>query len=231
VARAVPSATTAALGQTAGGAALPEGSTTMRLTMSTFLTLDGVMQAPGGPDEDRSGGFEHGGWLAPFADEDMGRAVEGWFGYADAFLLGRRTYDIFAAYWPHASDPDDPIANPLNVLPKYVVSTTLRSADWHKSTVISDNVVEEITKLKEQPGNELQVHGSGDLAQTLMAHDLIDEYRLFVYPVVLNTGKRLFRDTHPASLRLVQTQTTSTGVVISAYQPAGRPTYGTIGLE
>ena len=204
----------------------------MRLTAATFLTLDGVMQAPGGPDEDRSGGFEHGGWSFPFADEDFGRLVSGWFEQADAFLLGRRTYEIFAAYWPLVTDPQDPVASRLNRLPKYVATTTLQEAGWDGTTLLTGDVVDEVRRLKDRPGRELQVHGSGDLLQTLIAHDLVDEYRLFVYPVVLGSGRRLFGEgAVPRSLRLIDTTTTSTGVVVATYELAGPLVTGSFSLE
>src|SRR5882724_1008815 len=204
----------------------------MRLTLHTFLTLDGVLQAPGGPDEDRDSNFQYGGWSFPFSDEDFGAAVSGWFGHASAFLLGRKTYDIFAGYWPKVTDADDPVASKLNALPKYVASTTLRSADWQNSAVPSDDVVAEVTRLKEQPGDELQVHGSGQLAHTLIDHDLIDEYRLLYFPVHLGTGKKLFRDGGPAAaLRLTGSSTTSTGVIIATYVPDGSVRTGSFALE
>jgi dihydrofolate reductase len=206
----------------------------MRLTLHTFLTLDGVMQAPGGPDEDRDGGFAHGGWSFPFGDQDFGAAVGGWFEHASAFLLGRKTYEIFAGHWPLVTDPGDPVASKLNALQKYVASTTLTSADWNNSTLIggSGDLAAEVAKLKEQPGDELQVHGSGDLAHTLIEHDLVDEYRLLYFPVHLGTGKKLFRDgAAAAALRLVSATTTSTGVIIATYQPAGPVQHGSYALD
>lgn len=199
----------------------------MKLTLTTFLTLDGVMQAPGGPEEDTSGGFEHGGWLVPYVDEDMGRIVEQRFAGAEAFLLGRHTYEIFAAHWPLVTDANDPVAGKLNSLPKYVASRTLSEATWHNTTLLKGEVAAEVAKLKARPGGELQVHGSGDLAQTLIAHGLVDEYQLWVYPVVLGQGKRLFREGNvPSALQLVQSQTTSTGVLVNVYRPAGDVTHG-----
>jgi dihydrofolate reductase len=194
----------------------------MRLTVTTFVSLDGVMQGPGGPDEDRSGGFDRGGWLVPFADDDMGAAVDRWFSEADAFLLGRRTYEIFAGYWPLVTDPEHPVASRLNGLPKYVATRTLRTAEWAGTTLLEGDVVEEVRRLKDQPGRELQVHGSGDLLQTLTAHDLVDEHRLFVYPVVVGAGRRLFRDgAPPRTLELTEHQMTTAGVAILTYAPAG----------
>jgi len=204
----------------------------MRLTLHTFLTLDGVMQAPGGPDEDRDGGFTHGGWSFPYGDADFGTAMTGWFEHASAFLLGRKTYEIFSAYWPQVTDPGDPIAAKLNALPKYVASATLTSADWRNSSILAGDVVAEAAKLKEQPGDELQVHGSGGLAHTLIDHDLIDEYRLLFFPVHLGSGKKLFREgARAAALRLTGATTTGAGVVIATYQPAGPVRHGSYALD
>jgi dihydrofolate reductase len=204
----------------------------MRLTMTMFVTLDGVYQAPGGPEEDRSGGFEHGGWSFPYVDDDFMQTMTGIFDEVDAFLLGRRTYEIFAAYWPKVTDPDDPIAGRLNNLPKYVASRTLDDVSWQGSKLLKGDVAAEVAELKRQPGRELQVHGSGNLAQTLMQHGLIDEYRLLTYPVVLGKGKRLFADgAKTAALNFVDHKRTSTGVSIDVYTPAGEPTYGAFELE
>jgi dihydrofolate reductase len=204
----------------------------MRLTLHTFLTLDGVMQAPGGPDEDTGGGFRYGGWSAPYGDQDFGAAMTGWFEHATAFLLGRKTYQIFAGYWPKVTDPGDPIATKLNALPKYVASATLESADWNNSTLLGGDVVTEVGKLKERPGDELQVHGSGQLAQALIEHDLVDEYRLLIFPVHLGSGQKLFRDgAGAAALRLIQSSVTSTGVLIASYVPDGPARLGSYALD
>ena len=204
----------------------------MRLTLHTFVTLDGVMQAPGGPDEDRDGGFEYGGWQFTYGDQDVGAAIVNWFTQASAFLLGRRTYQIFAGYWPRVTDPDDPIASRLNALPKYVASATLASVDWHNSHLLDGDLPAEVAKLKEQPGNELQVHGSGELAQTLIEHDLVDEYRLLTYPVRLGSGKKLFRGgAKAAALRLTSGTVTSSGIIVATYQPDGPVRLGSYALD
>jgi dihydrofolate reductase len=199
--------------------------------MTAFVTLDGVMQAPGGPREDRGGAFLHGGWVIPHVDPDFGRYMVDIFSRAGSFLLGRVTYEIFAKHWPRVTDPADPIAAALNRLPKYVVSRTLHRADWDGSSVLRD-VPNDVARLKRQEGSELQVHGSPGLAQTLLAYELIDELRILQFPVVLGSGKRLFgAGTIPSAFRLVSTQATSKGVIISTYEPAGRPVYGSAELE
>jgi dihydrofolate reductase len=205
---------------------------TGKLTLTTFLTLDGVMQAPGGANEDQSGNFQHGGWLVPYVDDVMFRIVGQRFGNADAFVLGRKTYQIFAAYWPRITDPADPVASALNRLPKYVASKTLQKTEWHNSSLIRGDLAEQVAELKRRYPREIQIHGSGDLAQTLIARDLVDEYHLWLYPVILGTGKRLFASgTVPAALTLAETTTTSTGVVVSIYRRAGKPTYGSFELD
>jgi dihydrofolate reductase len=205
---------------------------TGKLTVTTFLSLDGVMQAPGAPDEDRSGNFRHGGWLVPYADADMGRIVTDVFAKTDAFLLGRKTYEIFAAHWPRVTDPDDPVATALNRLPKYVVSRTLAKAEWHNSTVIRGDIAKQVAELKQRHGREILIQGSSELLQTLLANDLVDEYRLLLFPVVLGSGKRFFGSgTVPSALTLLDTRATSTGVVVNTYRPAGKPSYGSFALD
>jgi dihydrofolate reductase len=188
-----------------------------RIVLSEFLTLDGVMQAPGGEDEDRSGGFEHGGWQD--FDDDVGRAVDQAMAKTDALLLGRRTYEIFAGYWPTVTHEP---AEQLNSLPKYVVSTTLEEPlAWSNSTLIKDDVPNQLAKLKELPLRDVLVFGSGGLAQTLMRHELVDEYRLMIHPIVLGSGMRLFREGSPKTqLKLVHSETSTTGTMINIYKPA-----------
>ena len=203
----------------------------VQVTLTTFLSLDGVMQGPGGPAEDPSGGFRLGGWMVPYADEAMGEFVTDWFEAADAFLLGRTTYEIMAAYWPLVTGEDE-VARKLNSLPKYVVSKTLDEVTWNNSTLIKGDPVKEVIRLKGEAGRELQIHGSANLAQTLIKHGLIDEYRLWFHPLVLGSGKRLFpAESAPIALRLIETRTTSTGVVIHVYQPAGKPALGSFAAD
>jgi len=201
------------------------------LTLTTFLTLDGVMQAPGGPGEDETGGFPHGGWVFPHVDPVFGEMLRGIFANADAFLLGRGTYDIFAGHWPRVTDPADPVATALNGLPKHVASRTRARFDWNASHHVAD-VGAEVPALKARYPRELQTHGSWGLAQTLIAHDLVDEYRLLVFPVVLGTGKRLFGSgAVPTTLSLVSSRTTSTGTIISVYRRAGSLKTGSFALD
>jgi len=200
------------------------------LTITSFVTLDGVMQAPGAPEEDKSGGFAYGGWLAPHFDADMGKEIDAIFSKVDAFLLGRKTYDIFAAYWPRITDPNDLIADKLNHLPKFIASRTRTSFDWEGSAHVRD-VAGEVPLLKNRFSGELQVHGSPDLIQTLLKNGLIDEYRLFIFPVVLGKGKRLFGEGNgPSALRLVSSHATGSGVVVNVYRRGGLFKTGTAGL-
>ena len=200
-----------------------------KLIVTTFLTLDGVMQAPGGPEEDTSGGFTQGGWSVNYWDDRMGEVMDGIMGKPFDLVLGRKTYEIFAAAWPHATEEQG--AKPLNDATKHVASRTLTSLEWQNSVLIEGDVVEAVRALKQQDGPELQVHGSGNLLQTLISNDLIDEYHLWTFPVVVGPGKRLFAEqTVPAALKLVDTVTSSTGVVIATYVPAGELVTGTFAL-
>ncbi|AJP04545.1 deaminase/reductase [Streptomyces cyaneogriseus subsp. noncyanogenus] len=202
-----------------------------KLVLTTFVTLDGVYQAPGGPQEDTRDGFDQGGWSVPYADEDFGRFVDEVFGRVGAFLLGRRTYEIFASYWPKMTDPADPIAAKLNGLPKYVVSTTLDRPRWAGTTVLGGDLAQEVTALKERTDGELQVHGSGVLARSLLALDLIDTVHLLTFPVVLGAGRRLFpQGTVPSAFRHTGGRVTAAGVSIQSYDLAGRPAYGSYDL-
>lgn len=201
-----------------------------KLIVSTFLTLDGVMQAPGGPEEDPSSGFAFGGWSVNYWDDKMGQVMGEGMSKPFDLLLGRKTYEIFAAHWPHATD--DPGAKPLNDATKFVASKTLRSLDWSNSVLIEGEVPEGVAALKKEDGPDLQVHGSGDLIQTLLRHELVDQFNLWTFPVVVGSGKRLFSDgTIPAGLKLVDNTVSSTGVVIGTYVPAGELVTGSFALE
>jgi dihydrofolate reductase len=202
-----------------------------KLVVGTFVTVDGVMQAPGGPDEDRDGGFEHGGWSVNYWDDFMGQTMDEQMKRGDALLLGRKTYDIFAAHWPQVAD-DDPAGAKLNSMPKYVASRTLSNVDWNNSTLLKGDVARAVADLKNEARGEIQVTGSGNLIQTLIEHDLVDQYVLWVFPVVLGAGKRLFADgVRPAGLKLVDTKTSSTGVSINTYERAGELQYGSFALD
>jgi dihydrofolate reductase len=206
-----------------------ERSPTMRkLQVITMLSLDGVMQAPGGPDEDREGGFAYGGWSASFVDEDQDRVMEETLGHPFDLLLGRRTYEIFSGYWPHHAD-DPVIGRPFNDATKYVVSRSSPSLDWGPAELIASDAAEGVAAVKATDGPELHVWGSGNLIQTLMGAGLIDEYRLWTFPVTIGTGKRLFADgTVPGTLRLAESSVTKSGVVLARYEVAGELTTGTV---
>jgi dihydrofolate reductase len=199
-----------------------------KIVVDTFLTLDGVMQAPGGSDEDREDGFTHGGWQFPLSDEQVGEFIGEGVERTEALLLGRKTYDIFTAYWPNVPEPDEGIAKVLNSVPKHVASRTLTSVSWQNSTLLGADVPAAVTALREQPGGEIHVIGSGDLVQTLISHDLVDEYRLIIYPLLLGTGKKLFAGgTVPTGLELVESRSTPRGAILCVYRRGGEITYGT----
>ena len=201
-----------------------------KLIVSTFLTLDGVMQAPGGPGEDNGGGFAHGGWSVNYWDNLMGQVMGEAMSTPFDLVLGRTTYDIFAAYWPHA--PEDAGGKPLNDATKYVASRSRPTLEWSNSVLIEGDAADGIAALRKDDGPELQVHGSGNLIQTLLRHNLVDEYRLWVFPVVIGSGKRLFSEgTIPSGLKLVDSKVSTTGVVIGTYEPAGEIVTGSFALE
>jgi dihydrofolate reductase len=188
-----------------------------KLAINTFMSLDGVMQSPGGPEEDPTGSFGHGGWAVPYFDDTMMQQMAESAPYE--LLLGRGTYEIFAAHWPY---DEGPIADHLNGTRKHVASTTRDELEWNNSVLIAGDVAEYVTRIKDEEGPEIQVHGSPGLIQTLLAHDLIDEFRIWTFPVLLGTGKRCFgTGTVPAALTLVDTKATKTGVIVAIYQRAG----------
>jgi dihydrofolate reductase len=196
----------------------------MELSVHTFVSLDGVMQGPGSPDEDRSNGFERGGWLVPHSTAGQLDEVDGWFAHADAILLGRTTFELMRSYWPQVTDPDNAVARVLNTAKKYVVSNTLADADtgWGDTTVVRGDVVEQVRRLKAQPGRELQVHGSWQLVRTLHDAGLVDTYRIVQFPVVVGDGKRLFADgAAPASYRITDSATPGGGAISFTLRQTG----------
>jgi dihydrofolate reductase len=202
-----------------------------KLTAMSFVSLDGVMQGPGGPDEDRTRGFEHGGWAVPHFDQDTLDVITALTRRGGALLLGRRTYETFAATWPLA-EADDPVGAKLNAMPKYVASRTLDTVTWTNSTLLTGDVQEAVRELKRADGDEIQVHGSPGLLQTLLAHDLVDEFVVFTFPVLIGSGTRLFGDgTAPGRLRLTDVTGFGGGVVAGTYVRDGKLEYGAMGPE
>jgi len=202
-----------------------------KLIVLSFVTLDGVVQAPGGPEEDPTGGFKYGGWTVGYWDEFLGAVMDEQMAGPFELVLGRKTYEIFASYWPYVKG-DDPMADGLNRARKYVASRTLEKLDWNNSVLIRGEVAEEIKKLKQEDGPQLHIHGSGNLIQTLLKHYLIDEFRLKIFPLTLGTGKRLFGDgTIPAAFRLVDSRTSSKGVIVATYERSGEVKTGSFTMD
>jgi len=200
----------------------------MKLVLMEFLSLDGVCQGPGAPDEDTTDDFTRGGWFVPYLEEGFMRQVTGWVAEADGLLFGRRTYENFARDWPKMDDPDDPIASRMNGLPKYVASNTLKQADWAPSTILSGDVAAQVAELKQRPGRELQIHGSARLAYSLLAAGLIDTLRLIIAPVVVGQGRKLFSEGGvPLGLKLLSAATTPGGLAVHTYEKAGTPAFET----
>jgi dihydrofolate reductase len=203
-----------------------------KLIVLSFLSLDGVMQAPGGPEEDPTGGFKHGGWLVGYLDDFLLKVMVKQMSKPFDLLLGRKTYEIFAAYWPHANTSEDPFAAKLNNAKKYVASKTLTKLDWNNSELINGDLPEGIKRMKKQNGPEIQIHGSGNLIQTLLKHGLVDELWLKIFPFTLGAGKRLFAEgTIPAGFKLLESEISPSGVIIASYERAGEVKTGSFGLE
>lgn len=198
----------------------------MKLTTITMVTVDGVMQGLGSSEDDRRGGFQRGGWQGPLWDDEAGTVLNQVYQRAGAFLFGRRTFEAFASYWGAMGDTDNAIASALNTRPKYVASTTITEPGWADTTVLSGDLVAAVSELKAKPGAELQVHGSGALVRWLLDNELVDDIMLFICPVILGQGTRLFPDNGPdTALDLVKSQSTSKGITIQVYRPTGRPRY------
>jgi dihydrofolate reductase len=195
------------------------------LVVSNFLSVDGVMQSPGGPEEDQSGGFDRGGWTVNYWDDEMREILGRWNQEAESLLLGRKTYEIFASHWPY-TPKDDPLAAKLNAMPKYVASRTLEKLDWNHSTLVDEPVPQSVARLKAEGAGLMLMFGSGELIRSLLGHDLIDEFRLWIFPLLLGKGKRLFGEAAPAGLKLQEAKPFGTGVVLQRYRRAGKPSYG-----
>jgi len=203
-----------------------------KLIVLSFITLDGVMQAPGGPEEDPTGGFKHGGWVAGYFDDFLGKVMVNQMSKPFDLLLGRKTYEIFAAHWPYVKTNGDPIAAGINNAKKYVTSKTLKKLEWSNSELIKGDVGKEVKKLKEQAGYEIQVHGSGNLIQMLLKHDLVDEFWLKTFPITLGRGKRLFAEgTIPVGFKLLESEISPSGVIVASYARAGEVKTGSFALE
>jgi dihydrofolate reductase len=202
-----------------------------KILVATFIGLDGVMQAPGGPQEDPTGGFTLGGLTAPYFDEALGASLGEIFGRPFDLLLGRKTYDIFAAHWPYVADPNDPIASVFNQVTKYVASRSTPRLTWQNSQLLGEDIVASLKKLKGEDGPDLLVQGSSDLLQTLWRSDLVDEFSVLIFPVVLGKGKRLFGNgAIPVALKLVKSQSYPTGVIVANYEPDGEVKTGDFSL-
>ena len=203
-----------------------------KLNVVSFITLDGVMQAPGGPEEDSTGGFRHGGWVAGYFDNFLGKVMVKQMSKSFDLLLGRKTYEIWAAHWPYVNTNEDPIAAGINNARKYVASKTLTKLEWSNSELIKGDLVKEVKKLKNQRGPEIQVHGSGDLIQTLLKHDLVDELWLKIFPITLGVGKRLFAEgTIPVEYKILESEISPSGVIVATYGRTGEVKTGSFALE
>ncbi len=203
-----------------------------KLVVLSFITLDGVMQAPGGPEEDPAGGFKYGGWVFPYFDDFLGKVMAGQMGHPFDLLLGRKTYEIFAAHWPYVKTDEDLIAAGINNAKKYVASKTLTKLEWSNSELIRGDVAEEVKNIKEQDGPEMQVHGSGNLIQTLLKHNLVDELWLKIFPITLGRGKRVFAEgTVPAGFKLLESESSPGGVIIASYVRVGEVKTGSFAFE
>jgi len=203
-----------------------------KIVVLSFISLDGVIQSPGGPEEDPTGGFKYGGWVAGYFDDFLGKVMDKQMSRPFDLLLGRKTYEIFAAHWPYVQTSEDPVAAGINTAKKYVASKTLKKLEWSNSELIRGDVAQEVKKLKEQDGPEIQVHGSGNLIQTLLKHDLVDELWLKIFPITLGWGKRLFAEgTIPAGFKLLESMVSPNSVIVASYVRSGEVKTGSFALD